>query len=162
MNRVSTLFLKFVVFIIALATLAICIFVLPSMAADDAAKHPDLAYQQFLFLAFAYISAILFFIALFQSFKLLIYVDANKAFSELFIRALRYIKYCGLSISALVVTGIVALIVLTYGEGEDIAGVLMLGIIITFVSLVGVTLVAVLQKHVQKAVEIKSENDLTV
>jgi hypothetical protein len=162
MNRVSILFLKFVVFIIALATLAICIFVLPSMAADDAAKHPDLAYQQFLFLAFAYFSAVLFFIALFQSFKLLTYVDAKKAFSELSIRALRYIKYCGLMISALVVTGIVALIVLTYGEGEDIAGVIMLGIIITLVSLVGATLVAVLQMHVQKAVEIKSENDLTV
>jgi len=151
-----------VISLIAIATLAICIFVLPEIAAKDAAAHPELAYQQYPFLAYAYILCTAFLIALYQVFRILICLDANKAFSELSVRALRYIKYCAITVSALIVAGIITLMVLASGKGEDITGIVMTGLIFTFVSTVGGTFAAVLQRHVQKAMEIKSENDLTV
>lgn len=162
MNRGSTLFLKLVIALIAIGALAICIFALPSMAADDAARHPDLAYQQYPFLAYAYIMASAFFVALYQAFKLLSYVDANKAFSELSVRALGIIKYCAITIAGLMVTAIAIVMAMAAGKNEDITGVVMMGLIITFIACVGATIVAVLQRHVQKAIDIKSENDLTV
>lgn len=162
MNRGSSLFLKFAIILIAIVALGIGIFVLPDMAAKDAAAHPQLAYQQYPFLAYAYILCIAFIVALYQSFKLLIYIDANKGFSELSVRSLRYIKYCAIIISALMVAGIITLMVLSFEKGEDITGIVMPGLLVTFVSSVAAALVAVLQKHVQKAMEIKSENELTV
>ncbi|MBE7170810.1 MAG: DUF2975 domain-containing protein [Williamsia sp.] len=162
MNRGSTLFLKFAISLIAILALAICIFVLPDMAARDAAAHPDLAYQRYPFLAYAYALCIAFFVALYQAFKLLTYIDANKAFSESAVRALRVIKYCAIIISALIVAGVITVMVMSAGKGEDITGIVMMGLILTFISGIGATLAAVLQKNLQKAVELKSENELTV
>jgi hypothetical protein len=88
MNRGSTIFLRIVISLIALAALAVCIFPLPRMVAQEAAKTPDTAYLVYLFLVGAYIMAVLFFVALYQAFKLLTYIDGNKAFSELSVRAL--------------------------------------------------------------------------
>lgn len=162
MNRVSTLFLRLVIVLIAIGTLAVCIFALPAMAADDAARHPDLAYQQYPFLAYGYTLGAAFLFALYQGFKLLNYVDANKAFSESSAQALRYIKYCAITVGALMAAGIAGVMILSFGKGEDITGVVMFGLIITLVAAVAATLVAVRQRHVEKAIEMKSENDLTV
>jgi hypothetical protein len=45
---------------------------------------------------------------------------------------------------------------------EDIAGGVMIGLIMIFVSVVIATTAGVFEKIVQNAVDIKSENDLTV
>jgi hypothetical protein len=162
MNRSSTLFLKFVIFSIAIAALAVCIIVLPQMTAKDASAHPELAYQQYPFLAYAYTLCLVFFVALYQSFRLLNNIDANNAFSELSVRALRNIKYCAFTICALIGAGILTLMVLASGKGEDITGIVMPGLIVTFIACVGAACVTILQRHVQKAIEMKSENDFTV
>lgn len=162
MNRASTLFLKFVLCAIALGALAICIFVLPALAADDAARHPELAYQQYPFLAYAYILCITFLFALYQGFKLLTYADANNVFSEASVRALRNIKFCAIIVCTMIVAGVGTLLIMAAGKDEDMTGIVMMGLIITVVSIVGASFVAVLQRHVQKAIELKSENDLTV
>ncbi len=122
MERGTTLFLKIAVFIIGTPVLALCIFGLPGIAARDAAAHPETAYLQYPFLIGAYISATPFFVALYQALKLLSYIDQNKAFSELSVRALKYIKYCAITISTLIVIGILSVFILITGEGEDIVG----------------------------------------
>ena len=94
----STIFLKVVIFLIGIAVLAVCIFGLPGVASRDAAAHPETAYLQYPFLVYAYVLCIPFYVALYQAFKLLTYIDKNKAFSELSVRALRYIKYCAITI----------------------------------------------------------------
>jgi hypothetical protein len=48
------------------------------------------------------------------------------------------------------------------GKGEDIAGGVMMGLFLIFVSVVGATAAAVFERTLQSAVELKSENDLTV
>jgi hypothetical protein len=45
---------------------------------------------------------------------------------------------------------------------DDIAGGVMIGLLMVFVSVVAATAAAVFERLLQSAVEIKSENDLTV
>jgi len=160
MKRGSTLFLKGGVCLIGLGVLAVCIFWLPGMASRDAAAHPETSYLQYPFLISAYLLALTFFAALYQVLKLLTYIDRNEAFSESSVRAIRSIKYYAMSLGALVIAGMIAGIVILYGE--DIAGVISLGLMIMLASGVIATIAAVLQKLLQNAIDIKTENDLTV
>jgi hypothetical protein len=48
------------------------------------------------------------------------------------------------------------------GDSDDRAGGVFMGILITFPSIVIATAMAVLERVLQNAVDIKSENDLTV
>ncbi|WP_018392589.1 DUF2975 domain-containing protein [Bacillus sp. 37MA] len=159
MKRGSTFFLKGVIVLIGITVLALCIFWLPGIASRDAEANPETAYLQYPFLVCVYILSIPFFVALYQAFKLLSYIDRNKTFAELSVRALRYIKYCAITISILIVVGII--FVLIFIEG-DVAGVISLGLMCTFASSVIATFAAVLQKLLKDALDIKSENDLTV
>jgi hypothetical protein len=82
----STIFLKVVIFLFGITVLALCIFWLPGIASRDAEANPETDYLQYPFLVCAYVLSIPFFVALYQTFKLLIYIDRNKAFSELSVR----------------------------------------------------------------------------
>lgn len=152
-NKSSTLFLKGVIILIGFATFVLLVptlrFILSPQNVD---YYPHL-------IAF-YLSAIPFFFALFQASRLLNFIDSNKAFSELSVKALKLIKY-----SALVFAGLY-LLVLPYayyrGDLDDAPGPIAFGIILIFGALVAATFAAVLQKLVQNGVQLKSENDLTV
>jgi hypothetical protein len=157
MNRGSTIFLRLVISLIAIAALAVCAFPLPRMIAKEAAKTPDTAWQIYLFLIGAYIQAALFVFALYQAFKLLNYIDGNKAFSESSVRALRRIKHAAITIGLLMVVGLVGVMILSAGTGDDSAGPVMIGFIGTFASSVVAAVAAVLQTQVQKAIDMKKE-----
>ncbi|CAH1203762.1 hypothetical protein PAECIP111893_02061 [Paenibacillus plantiphilus] len=159
MKRGSTFFLKGVVVLIGLAALAVCIFWLPEMARRDAEAHPETSYLQYPFLAGAYLLSVPFFVALYQAFKLLTYIDRNKAFSELSVRALKYIKYSGLTLSSIIAAGILFVILFI---DDDVAGIIGMGLMCTFASAVIATFATVLQRLLTNAIAIKSENDLTV
>lgn len=53
-------------------------------------------------------------------------------------------------------------VILIAGEGEDITGFISLGLMLTFASMVIAVFAAVLQRLLQEAIDIKSENDLIV
>ena len=97
---------------------------------------------------------------LYQTFTLLRYIDANKAFSPRSITALKRIKY-----GAIVLSGLYAFATPFFymmAQMADAPGILAIGLVITG-SAVGVaTFAAVLQLVLQSAVEMKKENDLTV
>jgi len=160
MKRVSTLFLKVTVFLIGLPILALCIFVVPGIANFAAELYPDHAYLKYLVFADLYASAVPFYLALYQSFRLLIYIDRNEAFSELSVRALKNIKYCAVAISILYVAGLPLLYLIA--EADDAPGVILIGLVIIFASMVIAFFAAVLQRLLKEAIDIKSENDLTV
>jgi hypothetical protein len=157
MTRAPTILLRLVISLIAIAALAVCVFPLPRMISQEAAKTPDTAWQIYLFLVGAYIQSALFLFALYQAFKLLSYIDGDKAFSELSVRALRHIKHAALTIGLLMVAGIAWVKFLSAGTGDDSAGPVMLGIIGTFASSVVAAVAAVLQQVVQKAIDTKKE-----
>ena len=91
MKKGSTLFLKGVIFIIGSPVLALCIFILPKIAEFFAELNPGLDFLQYPFLIGLYLTAIIFFFALYQTLKLLSYIDRNQAFSELSVKSLKSI-----------------------------------------------------------------------
>src|SRR5689334_17167837 len=99
MKRGSTIFLKIVIFLIGIAVLALCIFGLPAIAKGAAGTE----FSRLLYpvLIGMYAAVVPFFIALFQALKLLSYIDKNKAFSEVSVKALKNIKYCAITISTI-------------------------------------------------------------
>ncbi len=156
----ETFFLKFVVILMGLPVLALCIFILPEIAEFFAELNPDFDYLQYPFLIGLYVTAIVYFGALYQTLKLLSYIDKNQAFSELSITALKNIKYCAITIGALYV--VFMPLIFLMGENDDAPGIILIGMIIIFGCMVVAVFAAVLQKLLKNAIDIKSENDLTV
>ena len=154
----ETLFLKVAVILIGIPILGLCIFGLPSIANEAAEHYP--AYLLYPVLIGMYAAAIPFFFALYQTLKLLSYIDKNKAFSELSVNALKNIKYCAITISILY-AGLIPLLA-PMAQADDAPGLVALGLVITFASIVVAVFAAVLQKLLKNAIDIKSENDLTV
>ena len=159
MNR-ETLFLKVVVFLIGILVLALCMFLVPEIANFAAELYPEHAYIQYLVLIDLYVTAIPFYFALYQAFKLLSYIDKNEAFSELSVKALKNIKHCGITFSGLYVVGMPLFYLIA--EMDDAPGIILIGLVMIFAALVIAVFAAVLQKLLKNAIDIKSENDLTV
>lgn len=160
MKRGSTLFLKIAVILIGIPILALCIFLVPEIANFAAELYPDIASMKYLVLIDMYAAAIPFYFSLYQAFKLLSCIDKNKAFSKISVRALKNIKYCAITISSLYVVGMPLFYLMA--EKDDAPGIIVLGMIIIFASLVIAVFAALLQKLLKNAIDIKSENDLTV
>jgi len=160
MKRGTTLFLKAAVILIGLPVLALCIFVVPEIANYTAELYPDMAFLKYFLLTDLYASAIPFYFALYQAFKLLNYIDKNKAFSERSVQALKNIKKCAITISGLYVAGLPLFYLLA--EKDDAPGVIAIGLVVIFASVVIAVFAAVLQRLLKEAIDIKSENDLTV
>jgi len=158
MKKGSTLFLKFVICLIAIVTLIWLIW-FPQL--EGRAVNLDLIsiYADPLII-YAYIGSIPFFVGLYQAFKLLGYVDVNKVFSQTSVNAVKNTRNCAITYSGFIVLGI--LYIRLFVKGEDPAGVTALGIITTFASIVIATAAAIFQRLLQNAIDIKSENDLTV
>lgn len=160
MKRGSTLFLKIAVILMGIPVLALCIFLVPKIANFAAELYPELSYIKYLVLINLYASAIPFYFALYRAFNLLSYIDQNKAFSELSVRALKNIKYCAITISSLYVLGLPLFYLVA--ERDDAPGIILIGMVVIFASMVIAVFAAVLQRLLQEAIDIKSENDLTV
>ncbi|MDQ1913559.1 DUF2975 domain-containing protein [Paenibacillus sp. GD4] len=160
MKRGTTLFLKAAVILIGIPVLAMCIFLVPEIGNFAAELYPDIAYINELVYIDLYAMAIPFYFALYQAFQLLNYIDKNKAFSELSVRALKYIKLCAITISSLFVLGMPLFYLMA--EKDDAPGIIVIGLVMIFASMVIAVFAAVLQMLLKEAIDIKSENDLTV
>jgi len=75
------------------------------------------------------------------------------------VKALRTIKYCAIAIIGFVAVSIIFII---FADKDDRPAGVFMRILITFVSIVIATSAAVFERILQNAVDIKSENDLTV
>lgn len=160
MKRGSTHFLRAVVFLMGVVALLLAFRILPAIYSGWTEEYPDGAHLQYPLLISLAATTIPFFIALHQTLKLLGYIDKNKAFSELSVRALKHIKYCAITFSALY--AISSPIFYYIAQTEDAPGVMMIGLVMTFAPMVIAVFAAVLQKLLKSAIDIKSENDLTV
>ena len=80
-------------------------FLVPKIGNFAAELYPDIAYIKYLVFINLYATALPYYFALYQTFKLLNYIDKNNAFSELSVQALKNIKYSALAISVLYVLG---------------------------------------------------------
>jgi Protein of unknown function (DUF2975) len=158
MKRSSTVFLQVVTVLIGLGALALLLWE-PQIEGRNAHATQFEIYFKDPFLAFLYIGSIAFFVAVYQALKLLDYARKNKIFSPAAVKALRTIKYCAMTIIGFVA---VAEIIIMFNNSDDRAGGVFMGVLITFGSIVIATAAAMFQRILQNAVDMKSENDLTV
>jgi hypothetical protein len=163
MKRGSTIFLKLAVILMGIPVLVMCLFLLPQIAGEANVaieKGSDLAYVVYGLLMVMYISVIPFYFALYQSFNLLSYIDKSQAFSNLSVSALKKIKTCAIIISGLYVLALPFVFIMA--EVDDAPGLVIVGMIPIFASLVISVFAAVLQRLLKEAIDIKEENDLIV
>ncbi len=158
MKKSSTIFLQVVIVALGIGALALLLWE-PHLEGINA--HSTF-FEVYLdpFIALVYIGSIPFFVALYQAVKVLGYAGQNKIFSQPAVNALRTIKYCALTIIGFVVIEEI-FIMLNHGS-DDAAGGVFMGILITFGSIVIATAAAMFERILQNALNIKSENDLTV
>lgn len=158
-KRGSTNILKVIIVLAGIAVLALCIFLVPHMANFAAKLYPNIALMRYLVFIVMYGAAVPFYFALYQAFNLLRYIDENTAFSEFSVKALKNIKCCAIAISGLYVLGLPLFRFIAKKVDPPIG---LMGLLIIFASLVIAVFAAILQRLLQEAINIKSENDLTV
>lgn len=160
MPKGSTLFLRAVLIIMAVVVLGALIALPPmegravNLSAFEIYTNPLIVY--------GYLSSLCFFFGLYQAYKLLDLIDQNKAFSLETIQRLKRIKYASVLLIVLIVGAVTYIHFVAAADGDDPAGPTMLGFIISASLSVVAATAAIGQKLVQNALELKSENDLTV
>ena len=158
MKQSSTIFLKIALFFMGAPVLALGIYGLLYLANNTA--NADYSYILYSAVSIMYLSVIPYFLTLYQAFRLLIYIDQNEAFSNISVIALKKIKYYALVISGLYV--IMMPFVFLAADKDDAPGLIIVGMVPIFASLVIAVFAAVLKRLLQQAIDIKSENDYTV
>lgn len=161
MKRSSILFLQVVIVLMGVAALALLLWE-PQVEGVNKNRTNFEIYFHDPFLALVYTGSIPFFIALYQAIRALGQVGRNNVFSPEVVRALRIIKYCALAIIGFVVVEEIWILVMS-GRDEDNPGApIFLGLLIVLPSIVVAATAGMFERIVQNAVELKSENDLTV
>lgn len=160
MKRISIIFLQVVIIALGIGAL---VLLLLEPRVEGVNTHATTLYEIYFddpFLMLVYAGAIPFFIALYQAIKLLGYSGRNQIFSLAAVTALRTIKYCALAIIGFVILEEIW-IMLNHGN-DDATGGVMMGVFITFGAIVVAAAAALFERTLQHAVDLKSENDLTI
>jgi hypothetical protein len=159
MKRISILFLQAVIVLIGIVALTILI---RFPMTEGRAQNLDLfSIYADPFILYGYASSIAFFVALYKTFKILGYIRLNKLFSLDSVRTLRTIKYCAVILCiSIAMAGV--FISIFHDKEDDAAGFLAMCMIMTFITIAVATAVAVLERILQNAVDMKTENDLTI
>ena len=158
LKRSSTVFLQTVIVLVGLGALALMLWE-PHIEGRNANATLFEIYFKDPFLAYAYLASVPFFVALYQAFRVLGYAGQNKVFSQPAVNALRTIKYCALAILGFVAVSIVFLF---FGDPDDRPPGVFMRVLIAFPSIVVAAAAAMFERVLQNAVDIKTENDLTV
>jgi len=157
MRRSSTVFLQAVVVFIGIGALA---FLLWEPHVEGVNQHAAF-FEVYLdpFIAYVYLGSIPFFVALHQAFKVLGYAGQNRIFSQDSVKSLRVIKHCAVAIIGFVATSVIFMI---FEGPEDRPPGGFMRVLVAFPSMVAAAAAAMFERILQNAVDIKSENDLTV
>ena len=145
MKKSTTIALQVVVVIVGIGVLALMLWE-PHLEGRNVNATLFQIYFNDPFLACAYLASIPFFVALHQAFKLLEHIGRNEVLSDRSVRALRVIKYCGLSLVASLVAAEACLWIFVRGT-DDIAGGVVVGLFLMFVSIVITTAAAVFERR---------------
>ncbi|MTD41372.1 DUF2975 domain-containing protein [Erwinia sp. CPCC 100877] len=158
MKRVSIIFLKTAVVLISLP-----IFLLGSLGMIYLVKNPanpQYAYLLYPSAVLIFLSAIPFFITLYESFRLLICIDKGQTFSEQTTKRLKKIQYCAGAISMLYLFMLPFLFGIA--EIDDAPGLIIIGSVPMFIALLIAVFAGVLQRLLQEAIAMKAAANLSV
>lgn len=158
MKKSSTLFLKTVILFFAIFVFA-GLILFPQVEGRASGLNTISIYSD-PFIIYIYIASTPFFFGMYQTIKLLNLIDANKAFSQEAINKLKAIKFSSLGLIGMIAMTLIY--IRFFVQGDDSSGPTMLGIILLLAFSIIATAAGVFQKLFQNAVDMKSENDLTV
>ena len=160
MKRALTILLQAVILLLGVGLFA-CLLWEPQVEGRNLHATQFEIYFQDPFLLYIYLAFIPFFVGLTRVFKILGNARRNELFSHGSVRGLRIIKYCALTTAVFILGAEVYLFIFIRGK-DDIAGGVMMGVFIIFVSAVIATAAAVFERILQNSMDRKSENDPTV
>lgn len=153
--KYETLFLKIVVIVIGILVLGLYSFLLPWLASEIGDHYP--IYITYPTLTILYAAAIPFYYALYQTIKLLGYIEKNKAFSELSIKALKNIKHSTIIICILYLISLPFLYIMA--DIDDAPGILAMGLVIASISIVSAVFTSVVKRIFENVRKINLENN---
>lgn len=158
--RRETMILKIAVIMLGIPVAALSVLLLPWIARDAAQSSIRMAYVIYGILILMYISVVPFFAALYQGFRLLGYIDSNKAFSELSLKSIQKIRSCAAAISIIYLFAMPLFYIVA--EIDDAPGVILVGMIFVFAQLTVAVFAAILKKLLKNAIDLKNDNELTI
>jgi hypothetical protein len=161
MKRSSTIFLQIVIVLVGLGALAF-LLLMPRVEGRNAHATNFEIYFQDPLLALVYVGSIPFFMALYQAITILRSVGRNAVFSPEVVKALRTIRYCAFAVIGFVLLAVLFIFVMGEGDSDNPGVPFFLGFLVIFPSIVVATAAAMFERILQKAIDLKSENDLTV
>lgn len=159
-RRGSTVFLRLSVSTIGLGVLALCIFLLPLMWIHAYDEWPQHGYAVQAVVAAMYLSAIPFYIGIYNGWRVLGAIDKGQAFSLQPVRALRAIAICAAVISLVYMLSLPFFYI--WADNTDAPGLMVIGLFLAGLPLIISVAVALLGRLLHEAIAIKTENDLTV
>ena len=159
MKKISIIFLQAVVVLIGL--LAFVLLIRLPLTEGRATNLDLLSIYLDPFILFGYAASIAFSIALYKALRLLGYIRQNKVFSANSVSTIKGMKYCAITLSIAIVTAGLY-IMLFHNKADDPAGFIAMCIVTTLISVIVAAAAAIAEKILQNAIDMKSENDLTI
>jgi hypothetical protein len=122
---------------------------------------PEMANAKYLVMSGLLAAVTVFWVALYNAFTLLDLIDQNESFSMVSVKTLQHIKYCALIFAGIFTAGMPAVFYIAQkADGPGL--VLIVGVIFVGAPVLVAVFASVCQRLFQNAIDIKSENDLTV
>ncbi len=131
--------------------IALCIFALPAIWKGGSVEFPMASNALFLIVIGLYATTVPFFVALWQGFKLLSFIDEEKAFSDVSVRALGTIQHCATIIAILYIGGVPLLFPIA--DADDAPGLILIGMVIACAPVVIAVFTSMLKKLLQGAID---------
>lgn len=160
MKRASTIFLQIIIVLLGAGVLAFLLLE-PQFEGRNVNATQFQIYFKDPFLAYIYLAFVPFFVGLYQGFRLLGFAGRNEVFLPRSVRALKIIKYCAIIIAIFIIGAEAWIFIFVRGK-DDVAGGVMMGAFVFLMCAIVGTAAAVFERILQNAVDLKSENDLTV
>ena len=160
MDKVPTLFLRAAVVALGVIALLFAAIILSEIYNDFESAFPSIGYLKYPVIGILSAALIPYYVALYQTMRLLSYIDTDRAFSMHSVRALRKIKHSGFSMGGLFI--LLLPFVYMVAEVDDAPGLIIIGTAIAGAPIAIAVFAAVLEKLLRSALALKVENDLTV
>jgi hypothetical protein len=150
MKRSSAVFMQTVTVLLGIA---VFVFLLWEPQIEGRNAHATLyeIYFKDTFLACAYVASIPFFVAIYQTFKLLGDAGRNEIVSPRSLRALRTIRYCALIVLGFVAVGEACLFIMVRGK-DDIAGGVAMGLLVALLFTAVATVAGLFERTLQRRI----------
>ncbi len=142
MKKIPVLFLQAVTVLIGIGALAFLLWE-PQIEGRNVGATQFQIYFNDPFLIWAYTGSIAFFVAIYQTLKLLNYAKRGTVFSQAGVKALRTIRYSAFTIIGFIAIGEAYLFIAQ--PGDDIAGGVFMGLLIAFISSITAATAAMLE-----------------